>query len=166
MNHRVGVKNLVTVIIWHLFPFHPLHWTGLTALCFSLSAKSGTWFFILWFKMASNMAAKRWFFSDSSCKRCKPFSISYWETISGTYFVVYASCLPRCLLACSLQPCGHLPGKGYSLDSLVCDVFLCVCHFPMWCPWSGVHGTILYRFLIFAFFLIPFRTSISVDFWW
>ena len=23
---------------------------------------------------------------------------------------------------------------GYPLGSLVCDVFLCFCHFPMWCP--------------------------------
>ena len=40
-----------------------------------------------------------------------------------------------CLL---LQPCGHLLGKGYPLGSLVCDVFLCFCHFSMSCPGSGV----------------------------
>ena len=33
---------------------------------------------------------------------------------------------------CSLV--GHLLGKGLSLGSLVCDVFLCYCHFPIWCP--------------------------------
>ena len=34
--------------------------------------------------------------------------------------------------------CGHLKGKGLPVGSLVCDVFLCFCHFPMWCPGSGV----------------------------
>ena len=38
-------------------------------------------------------------------------------------------------LVCSLQPCGHLLGRGLPLD---CDVLLCYCHFPVWCPWSGV----------------------------
>ena len=50
---------------------------------------------------------------------------------------LYVSCL-SCCLVCSLQPCGHLLGKGWPLGSLVCDVFLCFCHFPMWCPGSGV----------------------------
>ena len=39
---------------------------------------------------------------------------------------------------CSLQPCGHLLGKDWPLGSLVCDIFLCFCHFPMWCPGPGV----------------------------
>ena len=38
----------------------------------------------------------------------------------------------------SLQPCGHLLAKGLPLGSPVCDVFLCFCHFPIWCPGSGV----------------------------
>ena len=29
-------------------------------------------------------------------------------------------------------------GKGWPLGSLVCYVLLCFCHFPTWCPWSGV----------------------------
>ena len=29
-------------------------------------------------------------------------------------------------------------GKGWPHGSLVCVVFLCFCHFPMWCPGSGV----------------------------
>ena len=37
-----------------------------------------------------------------------------------------------------MQPCGHLLGKGWSFGSLVCDVFLCYCNFPIWCPESGV----------------------------
>ena len=34
--------------------------------------------------------------------------------------------------------CGHLLGNGWPLGSLVCDVFLCFCHFHVWCPGSGV----------------------------
>ena len=29
-------------------------------------------------------------------------------------------------------------GKGLHLGSLVCVVFLYFCHFPIWCPGSGV----------------------------
>ena len=29
-------------------------------------------------------------------------------------------------------------GKGDSLGSLVCDVFLCFCYFLMWCPGLGM----------------------------
>ena len=48
-------------------------------------------------------------------------------------------CFVSVMLSCmSLQPCGHLLGKGWSLSSLVCDVFLCYSHFPMWCPGSGL----------------------------
>ena len=49
----------------------------------------------------------------------------------------YVSCLSN-FLVCLLQPCGHLLGKGLPLGSLVCDVLVCFCHFPMWCPGSGV----------------------------
>ena len=45
--------------------------------------------------------------------------------------------LPYCHV-CSLQPCGHLLEKGLLLGSLVCDVFLWFCHFPMRFPGSGV----------------------------
>ena len=52
-------------------------------------------------------------------------------------FVIYISCL-SCFLVCSLQPCGHLLGKGWPLGSLVCDIFLCFSLFLKWCPGSGV----------------------------
>ena len=39
---------------------------------------------------------------------------------------------------CLLRPCGHLLGKGWPLGSLVCDVFLCLCHLPIPCPRSCV----------------------------
>ena len=37
-----------------------------------------------------------------------------------------------------LQPCGHLLGKGLLLGYLVCDAFLCLLRFSIWCPGSGV----------------------------
>ena len=54
-------------------------------------------------------------------------------------FAICVSCL-SCCLVCSLQPCGHLLGKGLPLGSFVCDVFLCCCHLPIWCPGTGVVG--------------------------
>ena len=48
-------------------------------------------------------------------------------------------CFMSVMLSClSLQPCGHFLGKGQPYGSLVCGVFLCFWHFPMWCPVSGV----------------------------
>ena len=68
-------------------------------------------------------------------------------------FVIYVSCLSLlCCLVYFLQPHDHLLGKGWPLGSFVCDVFLCFCHFPIWCPGSGVVLNWLNRFLIFAFF--------------
>ena len=52
------------------------------------------------------------------------------------HFVIYVSCLSY-FRVCSLQHCGHLLGKGWPLGSLVCYIFFCFCHFPMWCPRSG-----------------------------
>ena len=49
-------------------------------------------------------------------------------------FVICVSCLSCCLVF----PCGHLLRKRWPLGSFVCDVFLCFCHFPIWCPGSGV----------------------------
>ena len=53
-------------------------------------------------------------------------------------FVIYVSCLLSCLV-CLLQPCGHLPGKVYSLGILVCDAFLCFVTFQ-----CGVLGQVWY----------------------
>ena len=54
-----------------------------------------------------------------------------------------ASCLlyscRSCFLVCSLQPCGHLLGKGWPLGSLVCYVLLCCVTFP-----CGVLGQVWY----------------------
>ena len=47
------------------------------------------------------------------------------------FFATYVSCLYLpCFLVCSLQPCGHLLGKGKPLGSLVCDVLLYFVTFP------------------------------------
>ena len=67
------------------------------------------------------------------------------------FFVIYVLCLSY-FLVCSLQTCGHLLGKGWPLGSLVCDVFLCFCHFPMWCPGQGVVLDCI--ILLFAFFIL------------
>ena len=50
------------------------------------------------------------------------------------------------VLSVPLQHCDHLLWKGWSLGSLICDVSLYFCHFPV------RYGTWLYWFLIFAFF--------------
>ena len=42
---------------------------------------------------------------------------------------VFRVCLSYCLVW-ALQPCSHLLGKGWRLDSLVCDAFLCFFTFP------------------------------------
>ena len=34
--------------------------------------------------------------------------------------------------ALSLQPSDHLLGKGYPLGSNLCDVYFCLCHFPVY----------------------------------
>ena len=53
-------------------------------------------------------------------------------------FLLFMFRVLSCFLVCSLQPCGHLLGKGLPLSSLVFDVFLCFCHLSMWCPGSSV----------------------------
>ena len=57
-------------------------------------------------------------------------------------WILFVNCV-LCLslsycLVCFLQPCSHLLGKDWPLGSPVCNVFLCFCHFPIWCPGSGV----------------------------
>ena len=52
--------------------------------------------------------------------------------------VIYVLCL-SCFLVCSLWSCGSLPGKDWSLGSLVCDVLLCFVTYP-----CGVLGQVWY----------------------
>ena len=65
--------------------------------------------------------------------RCPGSGVVFEKLLAFCYVCFVSYCL-----VCSLQPCGHLLGKGRPLDSLVCDVFLCFCYFPIWCPGSGV----------------------------
>ena len=52
----------------------------------------------------------------------KPSSKNIFVDRSKAVFLCgYVSCL-SCFLVCSLQPCGHLLGKGWPLGSLVCNV--------------------------------------------
>ena len=49
--------------------------------------------------------------------------------LRGLWILFVICVLDVCLLyslVCSLQPCGHLLGKGWPLGSIVCDAFLCV----------------------------------------
>ena len=51
----------------------------------------------------------------------------------------YLCCVSVMLFVCSLQPCGHLLGKGLPLGSLVCNVFLRFVTIP-----CGVLGQVWY----------------------
>ena len=57
--------------------------------------------------------------------------------LESIFVIINVSCL-SCFINCSLQPCGHLLGKDWPFGALVCYVLMCFCHFPMWCPGSGV----------------------------
>ena len=43
-----------------------------------------------------------------------------------------------CCVVFSLQSSDNLLRKGWPLGSLVCDIFLCFCHFPIWCLESSL----------------------------
>ena len=49
-------------------------------------------------------------------------------------FVICVSCLIVIVSCLFTEALWSPAGKG----SLVCDVFLCFCHFLIWCPESGV----------------------------
>ena len=38
---------------------------------------------------------------------------------------------------CRLRVCADSSQASLNANA-ICDVFLCFCHFPMWCPGSGV----------------------------
>ena len=50
-------------------------------------------------------------------------------------YLCFVSVMLSCLFIAALW---SPAGKSWPLGSLVDDVFLCFCHFPMWCPGSGV----------------------------
>ena len=50
------------------------------------------------------------------------------------FFVIYVSRFSLLYYPVfSLKPCDYLLGKSWPLGSLVCDVSLYFCHFPIWC---------------------------------
>ena len=65
---------------------------------------------------------------------CPP--VIFTDTLFLLFLCHVCLCMSSCLFL--VQPCDYLLGKGWPLGSLVCDVFLCFCHFPIWCPGSGV----------------------------
>ena len=73
-------------------------------------------------------------------------------------FVIYVSCM-SCFIVCLLRPRGHLLGKGWSLDSLLCDIFLCFFHFLF-----GALGQIYYLIVsIPELFLLTYFYIFSHD---
>ena len=68
-------------------------------------------------------------------------------------FMLFLSCVCYAFaLVCLLMPCGHLLGKGWPLGSRLWCLIMCLSlsHVVFWVRC----GTWLYRFLIFALFLI------------
>ena len=51
------------------------------------------------------------------------------------HFVIYVRV---CLVFLSFHCSDLVTYYERALCSLVCDVLLCLCHFPMWCPGSSV----------------------------
>ena len=50
----------------------------------------------------------------------------------------FAICVFLCYTLLSLQPCDHLLRNGWPPGSLVCEVTLCFCRFPIWGTRSSV----------------------------
>ena len=68
-----------------------------------------------------------------------------------------------CCLACYLQPCDHLLGKGLPVGSLECCVLLCLCHIPI-CFHIKIKGGVgtVKHFKPYRIFYWPFQ---AVFFW-
>ena len=62
----------------------------------------------------------------------KCFQVCFFPILSNIYDLVM---LPCTFLA--VQSCDNLLAKDWHFDSLVRFVFLCFCHFSIWCPESG-----------------------------
>ena len=81
-------------------------------------------------------------------------------------FLCFVSAMLSCLCNAALRSSA---GKGLtSWLSIVCDVFLCFCHFPTWCPGSGVvldciDPWSLPSFLIWVFKRIVSSTYLLVE---
>ena len=55
--------------------------------------------------------------------------------VSGKGLTTWLSCVRCLIVVLSFSNMVSL-GKGWPLGSLVCDVSLCFCHFPIWCLWE------------------------------
>ena len=73
------------------------------------------------------------------------------------FVIFFLSCLY------SLQPCGHLLGKGLPPCSFACDVFLCFFHFPIWCPGPGMLvDCIIPELCLLTTFVVTFCLNLKV----
>ena len=73
-----------------------------------------------------------------NCKS-KVHMLFFCSTAVLLLWIVFLSCLSLLYcLACVRQPCGHLLGKDRLLGSPVRVFFLCISHFPIRYPESGV----------------------------
>ena len=74
-------------------------------------------------------------------------------------------CLSYCLV-CSLQPCDHLLGKADLLALFYVMFSFFFCHFPIWCPGSGVVrdciNSCLCLLLYFVGQLVLLQSKISI----
>ena len=112
------------------------------------SGSGGNFYFKLCRPFCSVMGKSLWNFETVLSP-----PVLFFLTIQGSTSFVDLGCLSFTYCrACVLQFCGDLMGKGWSLASHMCDVFLflSLSHLMSWFRC----GTWLYRFLIFAFFTL------------
>ena len=61
------------------------------------------------------------------------------------------------------------PGESAIFCSFMCDVLLCFCHFPMWCPWPGwylivsISDLCLLTYFFFYNMNTMIKTSLSLE---
>ena len=85
-----------------------------------------------------------WILLTLKCDAVDPFCYLCFVSVMLSYLFIAALWSPA--------------GKGLTSWLLcVCDVFLCFCHFPIWCPGPGVvYMYLIVSIMIFAFFLTYF----------
>ena len=70
---------------------------------------------------------------------CKPSSVFLLTVPRRCFFLgFFLLFVVRVILSNLFLAALWSPAVKGLLGYLVCDVFLCFCHFPMWCPGSGV----------------------------
>ena len=53
-------------------------------------------------------------------------------------FIIYVSCLSKCYAVLSVPCTLVITCCKWAGPALLCIVFLCFCHFPIRCSWSGM----------------------------